>query len=924
MSDAPRWEPPRLAERALRWWLPDGVLGDSILGDAREEFLEYVRNDRRRLPLALWYWLHALRIAGYYVWRLPDTRELDRFNGHARRSLAERLSPPLTEIRRVTRNGGGVEMGSLIKDLMFAARALARKPSSAIISVVVLSLGIGMSTFMFSLVYGVFFRGLDIPQEDRVATIWRVDTSRPGLQGQQLAISSQDFTDYRDRQTSFEGLAAGWNSTVNVSGTEGPERYAGSFVTANTFDLLRVQPSLGRAFRPGEDTPGSAPTVLLGYEMWQNRYGGDPGVLGEVLRINGEQGTVVGVMPEGFLWPANHQIWITMDDDPLASDRGQGRFYTVFGRLLDGTTWDRASLELANVAQQLEREHPDTNEGMTIRLLTWAQSQSQGPITTLFTAMMVAGLLVLLVACANVANLLLARAALRTKEAAVRVALGAGRLRVMLPFFSEALVLALGGALLGIGIAYYAVGLFDSATAGAVTGRPYFIRFQVDLPVLVFVVGLTGLTALVAGAAPALQVAKTDVNGVLKDESRGSSSFHMGRLSKVLVIGEVALSCALLVAAGLVTKSMVQLSRQEYAFDPDGIFTARVGLFQTDYPDREDRQQFFDDLLRSLEGLPDVRAAGLTSTPPGSGTGIVPIRLEGEVYEADGDRPQVHNARVTSGFFDMLGVGLLQGTDFSAANTLDAERVAIVNQSFSDRFWPGEGALGRRFRTGTTDTIPWMGVIGVVGDLQMEGFSPPGIPGSDPAGYYTPVTQSDPSFLTITAVPTAGPPMGMAADVRNAVRGLDPDLPIFNVRSAAEVIQRSSWFYGVFGTIFIVFGVAALFMASVGLYGVLSFSVSRRVQEMGIRMALGAGSRDVVKLILKQGAAQMAIGLPIGMALAWGVSAAITIIMYQVDPRDVSVFATVFGVIFSIGFLASWIPARRATSVDPMTALRYE
>ena len=921
MSDAPRREPPRLAERALRWWLPDGVLGDSILGDAREEFLEYVRNDRRRVPLALWYWLHALRIAGYYVWRLPDTRELDRFNGHARRSPAERLSSLLTEIRRVTRNGGGVEMGSLIKDLKFGARALARKPSSAIISVVVLSLGIGLSTFMFSLVYGVFLRGLDIPQEDRVAMIWRVDTSRPGLQGRGLAISSQDFTDYRERQTSFEGLAAYRTSTVNVSGSEGPERYAGSFVTANTFDLLRVQPILGRAFRPGEDTPGSAPTVLLGYEMWQNRYGGDPGVLGEVLRINGEQGTVVGVMPEGFLWPSNHQIWITMDDDPLASDRGQGRFYTVFGRLLDGTTWDRASLELANVAQQLEREHPDTNEGMTIRLLTWAQSQSQGDIRTLFTAMMVAGLLVLLVACANVANLLLARAALRTKEAAVRVA---GRLRVMLPFLSEALVLALGGALLGIGIAYYAVGLFDSATVGAVTGRPYFIRFQVDLPVLVFVVGLTGLTALVAGAAPALQVAKTDVNGVLKDESRGSSSFHLGRLSKGLVIGEVALSCALLVAAGLVTKSMVQLSRQEYAFDPDGIFTARVGLFQTDYPDREDRQQFFDDLLRSLEGLPGVQAAGLATTSPGSGTGIVPIRLEGEVYEADGDRPQVHNARVTSGFFDMLGVGVLQGADFSAANTLDAERVAIVNQSFSDRFWPGEGALGRRFRTGTADTIPWMSVIGVVSDLQMEGLSPPGQPGSDPAGYYTPVTQSDPSFLTITAVPTVGPPMGMTADVRNAVRGLDPDLPIYNVRSGAEVIQRSSWFYSVFGTIFIVFGVAALFMASVGLYGVLSFSVSRRVQEMGIRMALGAGSRDVVKLILKQGAAQMAIGLAIGMALAWGVSAAITIIMFQVDPRDVSVFATVFGVILSIGFLASWIPARRATSVDPMTALRYE
>ena len=245
-------------------------------------------------------------------------------------------------------------MGSLIKDLKFGVRALARNPGSAIISVVVLSLGIGMSTFIFSLVNGVFFRGLDIPQEDRVATIWRVDTNRPGLQGQQRAMPSQDFADYRERQTSFEGLAGYRVGTVNVSGTEGPERYSGSFVTANTFDLLRVQPILGRAFRPGEDIPGSAPTVLLGYEMWQNRYGGDPGVLGEVLRINGEQGTVVGVMAEGFLWPNNQQIWLTMDDDPLASDRGQGRFYLMFGRLRDGVTWDQASLELANVAQQLE------------------------------------------------------------------------------------------------------------------------------------------------------------------------------------------------------------------------------------------------------------------------------------------------------------------------------------------------------------------------------------------------------------------------------------------------------------------------------------------------------------------------------------------------------------------------------------------
>ena len=784
--------------------------------------------------------------------------------------------------------------------------------------------GSGLSAFMFSLVYGVFYRGLGIPEEDRVATIWYLDPTLPTADGQARPIASQDYEDLKERQRSFQALAAHRSGTVNVGGTADPRRYAGTFVTANAFDVLQVRPIIGRAFQAGEDTPGSAPTVLLGYDMWQDRYDGDRGVLGQVLRVNGEQGTIVGVMPEGFKWPSLAEIWITEDDDPLTTERWQGRFYQVFGRLNDGVTWDQAELEFAILAQQLEQEYPDTNEGMGIQLLTFVESQSRGIIKTIFTAMMVAVILVLLVACANVANLLLARAALRTKEAAVRVAMGASRFRVMLPFFSEALVLAVAGAVVGIVIAYYAVGLFDTATAGAITGRPAHMAFHVDLPILLFVVGLTGLTALTAGAAPAVQVARANVNEVLKDESRGSSSFRLGRLARVLVIGEVALSCALLVGSGLMTKSIVQVSRFEFVFDPEQLFTTRIGLFAADYPDREDRQELFDELLRRVEAIPNVQAAGLMSSLPGTGNSRARIRMDGVVYDDDADRPLVHFNMVTSGFFDLLGVQFVQGENFSLAHTWEADRVAIVNRSFQERFWPGESALGRRFRRGTSDTIPWMSVIGVVPDLHMEGFTPEGQPGANPDGYYVPLTQRDPSFLSIAAVPVAGEPLALMADVRDAVSSLDPNLPIYNTMGLDAAIHRENWFYTVFGTVFIVFGVAALFMASVGLYGVLAFSVSRRVQEMGIRMALGAGARDVLGLILRQGAVQIGIGLSIGMVMAWGVSTVLGFIMFDVNPRDASVFGTVFGTIVLVGLLASWIPARRATRVDPMTALRYE
>lgn len=814
-------------------------------------------------------------------------------------------------------------MDALLNDLRTGARSLARQPGSAIISVLILALGIGLSTFMFSLVYGVLLRGLDVPEPDRVAVLARIDTR--GGDEDADPMSGQDFLDFRERSGSYEGLLGYFGGTVNLADEEAPQRYSGAWVTANTFDVLGVEPVLGRTFAAGEDEPGLAPTVLLGHHVWQDRYGSDPGVIGRSVRVNGRQGTVVGVMPEGFKWPSNHDLWITVDDDPRAVARGEGPSYWVMGRLADGVSWDQANMEAARIAEQLTAEHPEENEGLSARLLTVSQQQNGGEITLVFLAMMVAVVCVLLVACANVANLLLARAATRMREAGVRVAMGAGRLRVMVPFMAEALLLSAAGAVLGTLLAYVGVGWFDRVTDPALTGRPYFVTFEVDLPVLLFAVGLTALTALMAGAAPAFQVSRADVNEILKDEGRGSSSLRAGRLGKVLVTVEVAFSVALLVGAGLMTRSMVQLGAFELPFDADAYVTGRVGLFEADYPEREDRQQFWRELEDRARVAPGVAAVALAGGVPGAGSGGTRVALEGVTYVEPEDQPLAHVDRVTPGYFDLLDAEILEGTAFGEQHTMDVEPVAVVNRSFAERFWPDASALGRRFRAGTADTIPWTTVIGVVEDLQMQGFSPPGAPSAVPDGYYVPVAQADPSFMTVVARSRPGTaPTALGPALREAVRSVDVDLPLYEVRTVTEAVDRASWFYRVFGSVFVIFGAVALFMASVGLYGVLAFSVSRRTHEMGIRMALGAGRAQVMRLVLRQGLTQMGVGLVVGLAMAFGLSSLLGFLMFGVDPRDPLVFGGVVLLTLSVGIAASLLPARRATGVHPSVALRSE
>lgn len=810
-------------------------------------------------------------------------------------------------------------MTPLWQDLVLGLRTLRKEPLSALIASVTLALGIGLCSTVFSLNYGVFFRGLDVPEAGQLTMIDRVHPQR-AVDG--MSVSMHDYQDWREQQRSFAGLAAYYSGTVNLSGPEGPERFNGGFVSAELFRTLRVAPAIGTDFRDSDDDPGAALTVILGHQVWQERYRGDPGVPGRAVVVNGEPATILGVMPEGFRFPETQQLWVALRDNRSSlTARGQGNGLNVIGRYREGVTQDQAEQEMAAIASRLAQAWPESNEGITTRFQTIVERNTGPELRAVFGALMVATIFVLLIAIANVANLLMARATLRTREAAVRNALGASRLRIALPFFAETLVLAGGGALLGLGIARVGITLFDSATQDV--GKPYFMVFALDLPVLAFVAGVTLLTAVLAGLAPAVQVLRSNLSATLKDEGRGTSGVLGGRLTRVLVVAEIALSCALLVGAGLTAKSILKFNSYEYPFATDNVFTARVGLFDAEYPNPEGRRAFWDELQRRLAELPGTRAAALTTTLPLGGS-PTEIGLEGETYTEESTYPRaVSGFAVTPGFFETFGSQVLEGRDFNATDVAGSLPVAIVNQAFVQRFFPGEGALGRRFAQpdGRGGLGPWMTIVGVVPDLRMEGIDPDR---PDPWGFYVPMAQQDPRFASIAVQVAGGDPLAIAPAVREAVRTLNPNLPIYNVESMAQVARDAGWFFAAFGGLFIAFGAAALFMATVGLYGVLAFSVSRRLREMGIRMALGAAPRQVIRLVMGQGARQLGVGLAIGLLMAFGLTRVIGLLMFDISPQDPPVFTGVSALIVLVGMAASFLPARMATRAEPTEALRAE
>lgn len=798
-----------------------------------------------------------------------------------------------------------------------AVRSLIRSPGLSALAVVALALGIGLSATMFSIVYGALYRGLPFEDADRIV---HLEKSNPSAGIESMEASIHDFTEWREQQGAFTDLAAFYTGTVNLRGTERAIRFDGGFMSPNAFDLLGVQPALGRSFRPEDGRPQAPLVVLLGDHVWKGRFDADPGVVGRTVTVNGETATVIGVMPEGFRFPVLQDVWVPLRLDPLALERGEGQSLEVFGRLREGVGLERAQVEMNAIARRLAEIHPETNEGVQPVLKPYTDEFVGEEEAGLLWTMMGAVSLVLLMACVNVANLLLARAAARTREVAVRAALGAGRRRILLGRLGESLALAAGGAVLGTGIAWVGIRAFANAVLD--TDPPFWLRFELDLPILLFVAGISAAAALLAGVIPALKASGGDVAGILRDESRGSSGLRIGRMSRALVAAEVALSMGLLVSAGLMTKSIVRLGSFEYPFAHENVFTARLGLFEADYPDAGARQRFFDEVLERVEGEPGVRSATLTAVLPGLGSWGDRFAVEGRSYDQPQDHPITRYVIADAGYFRTFEIPALKGRLPGPRDGPDALPVAVVNESFVREHFPGEDPLGKRIRlvSGDNDDA-WRTIVGVVPDMHIQGLN--NAREESGAGFYVPLRQSDLRFVSL-AVKTAGPPLAVTSTVRDAVASVDQDVPLYWVDSLEGRIEAATWFYRIFGGLFFAFGLVALFLASVGLYGVMSFGVSRRTREMGVRMAMGADAGQVLGLVVGQGMRQVGVGLLLGLGLAVLLGRGIELVLFQVDPGDPGVFAGIAVVLLLTGLVACGVPARRATRVDPVEALRYE
>jgi predicted permease len=809
-------------------------------------------------------------------------------------------------------------MDTLFADVRSGLRMLWRYPALSLVAVLTLGLGIGLSTTVFCVVNGGLFKGLPFPGADRVVSVVATNSSQ---QQPRQPVSVQDLAAFQTAQTSFEKIGAFQFTTLNLSNASGrPDRFSGGQLTVAAFEAVGVQPILGRGFREGDDRPGADPVILIGHQLWRERYGSAPDIAGQTLRANGVVRTIIGVMPVTFAFPIREAAWIPLAIDPLAKPRGEDPKVPVIARLKPGVNVAQAKAEIAAVASRLQHDFPATNRGIGADVMPYARTVLGPEVYSLLYTMLGAGIGVLLIACVNVSNLLVARASMRRREVAVRMALGAGRSRVLRQHLTEVLVLAVAGGGLGILLSLFGMRWFTRALSASPT--PFWITFDLDYRVMLFVIGLIVLASLCAGGLPALHAARIDAGTALKDDNRTSTGARLGAFSSGLVVAELAVSCGLLIAAGLMVKSVVQLRNVPMPFAIANVLTARVDLPAAAYPGSAASIRFFELLLPKLRSAQGIEAATLSDGLPAAGNGSVPVQIPGHAYAQTTDYPLAREGIVTSGYFDTFQTRLLAGREFLASDASTSQPVAIVNASFARTHYPNLDPLGRQFkriRPGSKE--PWLTIVGVVPDLLMEGI---GNNNASPVGYYIPIAQSDVANGVRIAVRTTGDPAAATSAVRAAVASLDSDLALYEIATMQWVIDRQTLFYTVFGTFFMAFGFCALFLASAGLYGVMSFTVTQRTREMGVRSALGANGRALIVLIMRKSVVQLAVGLTLGLGLALLASGALQPILYHVDPRDRAVFAAVAAALACVSLVASLLPARRVTRIDPVVALARE
>ena len=804
----------------------------------------------------------------------------------------------------------------MLKDIRYGLRSLVKHPTFTAVCVLTLALGIGANTAIFTVVNAVVLRPLPFQDSERLAMIWTTKNTN-----QEQPLSFADYNDLKNQTRSFGAVGAAsplWSFTLTGNGE--PEPLQGMYVSASLFELLRVVPARGRIFTADEDRIGGTPVAIISESLWERSFGADQNIVGKPITVSGVSATVIGVMPAGFqfLDPAA-ELWLPLSQNQFASSARQVRLLSAVGRLGDNAQASVANAELNTIATQWAAQYPDSNSGVGMRVVP-LHAQVTSKVRPALLLLLGAVALVLLIACANIVNLTLVRSASRQKEIAVRAALGAGRRRLLRQLLTESITLSLLGG--GAGVLLGAWGVQALLALNPIS-IPHYNEIRVDPLVLIFTLAISMLTGILFGLAPAWQTLKFDLHTALKEGGRTSiADAGQRRLSSLLVIAETAMAMVLLIGAGLLLKSFAHLLDVKPGFVTENVLTLQVGLPNAGYQDPQKRIQFMKQLEQNLAATPGVSSVGfVTRLPLMSALNNITtfLTIEGRQVPA-GERPEIDFRRASTGYFQTMGIPLLAGRLVTEQDVTNNTGAVVINEAMAKRYWPGEDPVGKRISTAISNgqQTNWQTIVGVVGSVRHLGLDVE----PRPEVYYH--TNTNPPFGPVVVLRTTSDPQRLISLARAKVRELDSQVPISNVNTMDQLVAQSvaQRRFGMF--LVGIFAALALVLAVVGIYGVVSYSVAQRTQEIGVRMALGASAADVLKLVLKNGMSLALIGVGAGLAGAFGVTRLMVAMLFDVKPTDVATFAIVSVGLILVALLACYVPARRAMKVDPLVALRYE
>jgi predicted permease len=811
-------------------------------------------------------------------------------------------------------------LDDFLQDLRFAARLMLKDRWLSAAAILAIALGIGANTLGFSIVNAAFIRGFRFERAEQLHSI-----SWESTRGTRLPASVPDLEDWRSHSRSFSAMGAAAVGAVNISDDHAaPQQTVGARVTANLFEVLGQRPLLGRAFAPGEDRHEAEPVVIIGYDIWTGRYGGDPDVIGRILRVDGSPATIVGVMPERMKFPDNSELWVPFVPTEAHMARDARRL-SVFGRFAPQVTKEQAATEIGGIAQRIVKAHPTLSTSVVgVRIETLSERFLNGAAPRMFKVIMGAVVVVLLIACANVANLLLSRAAHRSREVAVRYALGATRWRVVRQLLIESVALAGLGGLAGLALASVGVSAFDSAIQA--TGAPYWLRFTIDFRVLSYVAAICIATGVIFGLVPALQVSGDEGHDTLKDGARGTAgNRRAGRLGGMMVVSELALTVVLLCGAGLMLRSFMALYAVPAGFEVAGLSRMQMQLPESKYPDAAARRRFFNQLLPKIDVIPGIERAAISTAVPPRDDVERRVVLAGSPHVEDDQRPFVSTVAVSPQYFETLGVGVTRGRGIEPIDADSGAANVVINQLMADRFFPGQDPIGRQLRfvirpdERDITPQPWRTIVGVVPTFQQ---------GNDDDAFRNAVVYlpflSAPARSSSLLVRSALPPASVMAAVRGVVGSIDADQPVFSIETLEQVFANERSIYRILATLFAVLATIGVVLSAIGIYGVIAYAVTQRTQEIGVRVAIGASRWDVTWLFLRQGLLHIAIALSIGLPAALALGAVLRLRLVEIEAHDPVTMGAITVVLAAVALVACVVPARKAAQVDPLAALRAE